>query len=154
MFIAHYENTMRGARPKVKMVAEPRPRSIAEIREEKRAANEKALREMADASRAKAERAKRELEAIASYRCVVETGNGSSAKRIIQMVALAHGVRVSDILGRRRDKLVYAARQDAVKAVAEARPDLSLPQIGRIFDRDHTTILNSLRKSGARRAAA
>lgn len=71
-----------------------------------------------------------------------------SAKAIIQSVAIRTGIPAGDIVGASRNKVVVAARFLAVRAVANERPDMSLPMIGRVFgNRDHTTILHALRKT-------
>lgn len=71
-----------------------------------------------------------------------------SAKDIIDITAHRHGLTTGDILGHRRCKAVVRVRHAAMAAVYLARPDMSLPQIGRAFKRDHTSILHALRKTG------
>lgn len=68
-----------------------------------------------------------------------------SAKSILYQVANVHRVTVAEILGNRRDHFTVRARFAAVRAVADARPDLTLTQIGRVFERDHTSILHALK---------
>lgn len=46
-----------------------------------------------------------------------------------------------DVVGPKRTKALVEARHACMVAVYEARKDLSFPQIGRIFNRDHTVIL-------------
>jgi chromosomal replication initiation ATPase DnaA len=70
---------------------------------------------------------------------------------IIAEVALAHRVTVEDILGSSRSAPLVKARHEAMIEVAIRRPAFSLPQIGRCFSRDHTTILHVLRKYGIRK---
>lgn len=70
-----------------------------------------------------------------------------SAKSIIIEYASRHGVRYRDIVGVSRAKSLVIIRHAAIRAVADARPDMSLPQIGHVFNRDHTTILWALRKT-------
>ena len=54
---------------------------------------------------------------------------------------------LADIKGPRKWRRLALARQIAVYEVYKQRPDLSFPQIGRIFGgRDHTTILHAVRK--------
>lgn len=67
------------------------------------------------------------------------------AKSIIYKVATVHHVTIGDILGQRRDQFTVKARFAAIRAVSDARPDLTLPQIGKIFKRDHTSIIHALR---------
>lgn len=68
---------------------------------------------------------------------------------IIREVALKHGIAVEALLGQSRNRSMVPIRDEAIAAVHHARQDLSLPQLGRVFHRDHTTILHSLRKTGA-----
>ena len=69
--------------------------------------------------------------------------------RIIEVVAHAHGITADRLLSSERIREVVQARDAAILEVAETFPWLSLPHLGRIFKRDHTTILHSLRKQGA-----
>jgi hypothetical protein len=69
-----------------------------------------------------------------------------SAQEIIAAVAVAHGVNVGDMKGPRRWMTFVNARHHAVFVIAKLRPDLSLPLIGRILNRDHTTVLNAKRR--------
>lgn len=67
---------------------------------------------------------------------------------IIREVAAKHGVSVEAIKGRRKDNGIVAIRHEAmVRAYLEAE-DLSLPQISRIFKRDHTSLLHAVQKAG------
>jgi chromosomal replication initiator protein len=59
-----------------------------------------------------------------------------------------------DIKGIRRTRNLIAPRHACMKAVYEERKDLSLPRIGKIFHRDHSTILNSVHKTDAQRGEA
>ncbi|ASP85022.1 hypothetical protein CDO26_10720 [Sinorhizobium meliloti] len=61
------------------------------------------------------------------------------------------GVTWDDIIGVRRTRDLVKPRQLCMVAVYEERKDLSLPMIGKIFRRDHTTILHSVDKFNARR---
>ena len=59
---------------------------------------------------------------------------------IIRNTAAKHNVRPDEILGPRRHKQIVAARHEAVRrAYFETR--FSSTQLGRIFKRDHSTIL-------------
>ncbi|MBX5206708.1 chromosomal replication initiator DnaA [Rhizobium sp. NZLR11] len=58
------------------------------------------------------------------------------------------GVTWEDVKGIRRTRHLVVPRHACMKAVYEERKDLSLPALGRIFGgRDHTTILNAVKKS-------
>lgn len=85
--------------------------------------------------------------AIASYRVVHVLPCSGDTRAIIERVAQEHDVPSSFILSASRAHRAVAARDAAIRAVADERPGLSLPQIGRIFNRDHSTILHSLRKT-------
>lgn len=70
-------------------------------------------------------------------------------KKIIADVATKHGLTHEDIIGKSRKVNIIAARHEAIEAVHLARPKLSLKGIARYFgDRDHTTIINALKKRG------
>jgi chromosomal replication initiation ATPase DnaA len=71
---------------------------------------------------------------------------GALIKRAIAEVARDHGVTFDDIVSERRDKFIVSARTAAIKKVRASFSNLSLTQIGRVFNRDHTTILYNLRK--------
>lgn len=149
MFIARYENTMRNA--KFAPPAAPKNvRTIEQIRaENRRKRAEESARLAEEMAREQAE-AKRNLDAIASYRCIDVLGHRPKTIDVIRMVALANGMRVEDIIGPSRTRRFVQARFDAIKAVADARPDLSTIQIGKIFGRDHTSIIHALSKRGGR----
>lgn len=75
----------------------------------------------------------------------------TTAKDVITLVAGKHGVRYEDIMSRNRVPAIALARQEAMAAVALAKPHLTTPQIGKIFDRDHTTVCHALKKMGITR---
>jgi chromosomal replication initiation ATPase DnaA len=66
-------------------------------------------------------------------------------------VALKHGLKYHDIIGtaRRRDMMV--ARREAVLIITTHCRPMSLVQIGRLFHKNHATIINLLRKRKDRR---
>lgn len=73
-----------------------------------------------------------------------------SARNIVYLVALRHRVSADAITGPRRDRVIVAVRDEAIRIVHSHCQHLSLPMIGRMFgDRDHTTILHSIRKRRA-----
>lgn len=99
---------------------------------------------------------------VASVRSPVEVSQSDGSKRaardIMRETADRHGVTLDDLTGVSRSATVARARQEAMVLVRLLRPDLSTPQIGRLFgNRDHTTVLYALRKSnltaGAKAAA-
>ncbi len=78
-----------------------------------------------------------------------------SVPEIVAEVLQAYpGVTWEDIKGVRRTRNLVGPRHACVKAVYEERKDLSLPRIGKIFHRDHSTILNSVHKTDAQRGEA
>lgn len=98
---------------------------------------ERAIERERERERARVEKLKRQMDA-------------GGVQAIIAEVALAHGVTVAEILGPRRYDALVKARHQAIIEVAIRRPAFSLPQIGRCFSRDHTTILHVLNKYGIR----
>ena len=74
------------------------------------------------------------------------------ARAELTAVSVRTGVPIEEILGRRRVLPVATARHEAIWRVRRATK-WSLPRIGRFFgDRDHTTVLNSIRRMEARAA--
>ena len=70
-------------------------------------------------------------------------------RNVIAWVAHDHKVSVDDIIGPRRFKKLVIPRRAAMRAVrcmimANCQPP-SYPQIGRWFNRDHTTVLHHCR---------
>lgn len=65
-------------------------------------------------------------------------------KAIVTLVALKHGIGVKDILGWGRKVPIAQARHEAVYLVF-THCNKSLPETGKLFNRDHTTALNSVR---------
>jgi chromosomal replication initiator protein len=76
----------------------------------------------------------------------------NSVEEIQQRVAERFGVSRAELVGSSRAATPLRARQVAIFLTRELT-DLSLPQIGRLYGgRDHTTVLNSLRRVEARLA--
>ncbi|AUX76810.1 MULTISPECIES: helix-turn-helix domain-containing protein [Sinorhizobium] len=70
----------------------------------------------------------------------------SSIEEIVAAVlADFPGVTWADIISVRRDRRLVKPRHACMRAVYEKRKDLSLPRIGRIFHRDHTTVLAAVK---------
>jgi chromosomal replication initiator protein len=59
------------------------------------------------------------------------------------------GIRLGDWFGDNRHRSVAWPRQDFWREL-RLTTDLTLPQIGRLFDRDHTTIIHGIRASERR----
>jgi chromosomal replication initiation ATPase DnaA len=60
---------------------------------------------------------------------------------IVAEEAMKAGIGSSDIFGRGRSAPVVRARHGAIKRVHEALPGKSYPALGRIFGRNHATIM-------------
>jgi len=69
-------------------------------------------------------------------------------KSIIANAAKVNGVTYEAIMSRARPRDVCRARFAAITAVAAAYPDMSFPRLGRIFNRDHSSIVHALMVSG------
>lgn len=65
-------------------------------------------------------------------------------KCIIRLVSLRQGVAVDDILGPLRITNVVRARMLSMELI-HRHCGFSMPQIGRCFHRDHTTVLHAIR---------
>jgi len=74
----------------------------------------------------------------------------TSVEEIQQRVAEGFGISRAELIGSSRAATPLRARQVAILLTRELT-DLSLPQIGRLYGgRDHSTVLNSLRRVEAR----
>jgi chromosomal replication initiation ATPase DnaA len=58
------------------------------------------------------------------------------------------GVDLHEVKGRCRGREISAARHAIIAAVYVQRPDMSLNQIGRYFNRDHTSVLHAVQQTG------
>ena len=68
------------------------------------------------------------------------------AIRLVEAIAGEAGVRVADILGRGRRFRVRSARARLYMVLRHTLPDLTLRDIGAIFDVDHTAIHDAIRR--------
>lgn len=68
-----------------------------------------------------------------------------SPEVIIEETGKCYGIEVSDIMSTSRTKEVTMARQVSMYIIRQLTK-LSLPEIGRVFGRDHTTVIHSLEK--------
>lgn len=75
----------------------------------------------------------------------------AQVRKVIEAVCDRHEITYTDVMSRSRFADVVAARHEAIVAVATAFPWMSLPKIGRVFGRDHTSILHALDKFGVPR---
>lgn len=72
--------------------------------------------------------------------------------KIMARHAFESGVTVRDLKGRGRKRPLVHIRQDCMLKLRE-QTDLSIPQIGRLLNRDHTTVLWGLARARERRAS-
>lgn len=76
----------------------------------------------------------------------------AQAGAIIAEVAVETGIAVDALKGEQRVARIARARQLAIWRVAD-ETELSLSEIGRLFHRDHTTVLHAIRVTNQRRGA-
>jgi chromosomal replication initiator protein len=77
---------------------------------------------------------------------ISRSATATSVEEIQQRVAQRFGISRAELVGSSRAATPLRARQVAIFLTRELT-DLSLPQIGRLYGgRDHTTVLNSLRR--------
>lgn len=69
-------------------------------------------------------------------------------RALISNVAAKYGLTYQDIIGPSRENKIVVARHEAICTVRRARPEMTLPHLGKEFRRDHTTVLHALRKRG------
>ena len=63
---------------------------------------------------------------------------------IVEAACVAFGIGRNEVMSDRRDRAATRARQAAMFLAKEMTP-LSLPQIGRLLNRDHTTVIHAAR---------
>lgn len=78
-------------------------------------------------------------------RSIFESENKISENDIINSCALYYNVSVNDIKGRSRSRNIAVPRQIAMYLM-RMELDMSLEEIGKVFDRDHATVINSVHK--------
>lgn len=75
-----------------------------------------------------------------------------SVREIVEEVLLAYpGIGWADVIGVRRERRLVEPRHRCMAAVYDERDDLSLPALGRIFRRDHTSVLHAVNKGRVKR---
>lgn len=72
-----------------------------------------------------------------------------SAREMAEMFAKEARIPQYRFFGKERTHSISHARQDCMRMIRD-HTSLSLPQIGRIFNRDHTTVLHGIRASEKR----
>ncbi len=83
-----------------------------------------------------------------AIRCISDQVVGSepvtvTIDKILSMVSQKYGISVEDLKSRKRTSNIASARHISVYIIKKLT-DRSLPAIGRVFGRDHTTIINSI----------
>lgn len=73
------------------------------------------------------------------------TARPATMREISEAVAARYGLPIEQLKGPDRKRSVAWARQEAFDAIY-ATGRYSLPQIGRYFNRDHTTVLHGVRR--------
>ena len=74
---------------------------------------------------------------------------GAESRRAINEIifrcAQSHGVTIQDVLGDSRERSIVRARHQAIRLIFEGfQGRYSIATIGRIFNRDHTSIMHAL----------
>jgi len=65
-----------------------------------------------------------------------------TAERIVDRVGRKYGISKEDLYGRKRTKHIAHSRAVAIYIIRKTT-DMSFPTIGKMFDRDHSTIMNA-----------
>jgi len=76
-------------------------------------------------------------------KCQEQTIYGT-AQRIIMDIARERGFTISDIKSPRREYKLVRARFEIMAALKAS--GLSFPQVGRLLNRDHSTVMHGVRK--------
>lgn len=66
-----------------------------------------------------------------------------TAQRCIEVAARISGMKPEHIKSRRNAKEYVRARHLAMKLAVDRCPHMSFPEIGRAFNRDHTTVMHA-----------
>ena len=83
---------------------------------------------------------------------IINTAHAVTMASIVADVADVHGLPVADLMGRSKLKHIVAARQEAMWRIRQVMlsdgvtPRYSTTQIGRYFDRDHTTVIHACKR--------
>jgi hypothetical protein len=73
--------------------------------------------------------------------------NGTPCKSYIMARCEALGVSYDDVVGKSRARQVVEARQILMYEIkTKVKPSISFPDLGRLFNRDHTVALHSINK--------
>jgi DnaA-like protein len=129
MFIVDYRATERGIRERrVHQIIEPQevppPRTWQDIVDEKERRRVEAI----------------EQQRTEGLRLLRRNGMPEWALAILIGVADRHAICPSDIASRKRDRPIIEARREAAYLIKAKKPELSGPQLGKWFGKDHTSI--------------
>lgn len=69
-----------------------------------------------------------------------------SPRFMIKLASLRHDIPANDIVSANKSNDVVAARDEAIALIWTHCRKMSLKEVGRLFNRDHSTILHVLRK--------
>jgi hypothetical protein len=73
-----------------------------------------------------------------------------SAAQILQEVCEKYDVALAELRGSRKHAYIAKARVEAVLRLARELPHWSTPRIGRAINRDHSTVIHTLKRHGGR----
>ena len=72
-----------------------------------------------------------------------------TGERIFSAMTDRYGISRADMVGKKREKAIAEARHISIYLIREIT-EMSFPNIGKLYDRDHTTILSSYQKISRR----
>ena len=87
-------------------------------------------------------------ESIDSVISIVDPGNiptDAMVEKILKQVSKKHGVSVEDIKSKKKTDSIANARHISIYVIRKLT-DLSLKEIGKVFGRDHSTVISSINK--------
>lgn len=150
MFVASYAKTMAGA----KQFVEDRPIALGRPSSPGRTALSSVALPVKHREAMKIKRAPRP--SPADRKAITPRDH---IHRIIDLMARMHGTTFDRVMGVRKFRDIVEGRQAAMAAIwlncQKPNGDrYTLPEIGKIFGRDHTTVLFALRKRGIARLPA
>ena len=68
-----------------------------------------------------------------------------TVEKIFSAITDHYGISRDDMVGKKREKAIAEARHISIYLIREIT-EMSFPNIGKLYDRDHTTILSSYQK--------
>ena len=143
MFIASSKRTMAGARilaAQRQTRTQVRSAIILRLKPPVRMASQIRVPSRDEVARARA----------LTYLAGLKIETRSSCRAIIDNIAAWHGMTAEDIFGKDSRAPVVACRFDAIVAVKQAHPTISMSALGRIFHHDRTTVRSALKRRGVR----